>query len=120
MASRKPAQHGLSADLREGDPTHPPFPDASLVSKTERFLAAAAADLALQPHQYGDAVRLCEQATAIDPLREVARRVRMRRANALGDDDGVLTAFQGCETALPQIDATPSPSTRKLLKQLRR
>ncbi|MFI9169623.1 BTAD domain-containing putative transcriptional regulator [Streptomyces lincolnensis] len=81
---------------------------------------SSAADLALQLHQYGDAVRLCEQATAIDPLREVAWRVRMRAANALGDDDGVLTAFQGCETALAQIDATPSPSTRKLLKQLQR
>ncbi|MFF1300056.1 MULTISPECIES: BTAD domain-containing putative transcriptional regulator [unclassified Streptomyces] len=81
---------------------------------------SSAADLALQLHQYGDAVRLCEQATAIAPFREVAWRVWMRAANALGDDDGVLTAFQGCETALAQIDATPSPSTRKLLKQLQR
>lgn len=81
---------------------------------------SSAADLALQLHRYGDAVRLCEQATAIDPLREVAWRVRMRAANALGDDDGVLAAFQGCETAPARIDATPSPSTRKLLKQLQR
>ncbi|NEC88442.1 BTAD domain-containing putative transcriptional regulator [Streptomyces sp. SID12501] len=81
---------------------------------------SSAADLALQLHQYSDAVRLCERATAIDPLREVAWRVRMRAANALGDDDGVLTAFQGCETALAQIGTTPSPSTRKLLKQLQR
>jgi DNA-binding SARP family transcriptional activator len=64
-----------------------------------------------------DAVRLCEQATAIDPFCEVAWRVWMRAANALGDDDGVLTAFQGCETALAQIDATPSPSTRKQLQR---
>ncbi|MCX5287098.1 bacterial transcriptional activator domain-containing protein [Streptomyces sp. NBC_00453] len=78
------------------------------------------AELALRLHQYGDAVRLCESATAIDPLHEVAWRVRMGAANALGDDDGVLTAFQGCETALAQIDATPSPSTRRLLKQLQR
>ncbi|MDX3545824.1 bacterial transcriptional activator domain-containing protein [Streptomyces europaeiscabiei] len=114
MASRKPARHGLSADPHKGDMAHPPFPDASLFSRTERFLAEAAADPALQLHQYGDTVRLREQATAIDPLREVAWRVRMRAANALGDDDGVLTAVQGCETALPQIDATPSPRTRKL------
>ncbi|MEU9917353.1 bacterial transcriptional activator domain-containing protein [Streptomyces sp. NPDC051001] len=80
----------------------------------------APADLALQLHQYGDAVRLCERLTAIDPFREVAWRVWMRAANALGDDDGVLTAFQGCETALAQIGATPSPSTRKVLKQLQR
>ncbi|KJK34551.1 hypothetical protein UK15_35365 [Streptomyces variegatus] len=81
---------------------------------------SSAADLALQLHRYGDAVRLCEQATASDPLREVAWRVRMRAANALGDDDGVLTAYQGCETALARIDATPSRSTRKLLAQLQR
>ncbi|MDX3693762.1 bacterial transcriptional activator domain-containing protein [Streptomyces europaeiscabiei] len=120
MASREPAQPGLSADLREGDPAHPPFPDASPVSRTERLIAEVAADLALQPHQYGDAVRLCEQATAIDPLREVARHVRMRAASALGDDDGVLMAFQDCETAPAQIDATPSPSAREQLKQLKR
>lgn len=71
-------------------------------------------------HQYGDAARLCDEATAIDPLREVAWRVRMRAANALGDDDGVLAAFLGCEAALARIDASPSPSTRKLLRQLRR
>ncbi|KMS72338.1 hypothetical protein ACM01_23650 [Streptomyces viridochromogenes] len=79
-----------------------------------------AAELALQLHQYGDAIRLCDRATAIDPLREVVWRVRMRAANALGDDDGVLTAFLGCEAALARIDASPSPSTRKLLKQLQR
>ncbi|MGX1474480.1 UNVERIFIED_CONTAM: DNA-binding SARP family transcriptional activator [Streptomyces canus] len=73
---------------------------------------SSAAEPALRLHQYGDTVRLCEQAIAIDPLRGVAWRVRMCAANVLGDDDGVLTAFQGCETALPQIDATPSPSTR--------
>jgi DNA-binding SARP family transcriptional activator len=79
---------------------------------------SAAAELALRPHQYGDAVRLCGQVTASDPLREVAWRVRMRAANALGDDDGVLTALLARETALARIDASPSPSTRKLLKQM--
>ncbi|MGX5207215.1 BTAD domain-containing putative transcriptional regulator [Streptomyces violaceus] len=81
---------------------------------------SSAAELALRLHQYGDAARLCDRATALDPLREVAWRVRMRAANALGDDDGVLTAFLGCEAALARIDASPSPSTRKLLKQLQR
>ncbi|MER5224310.1 BTAD domain-containing putative transcriptional regulator [Streptomyces flaveus] len=81
---------------------------------------SSAAELALQLHQYGDAARLCDRATALDPLREVAWRVRMRAANALGDDGGVLTAFQRCEAALSRIDASPSPSTRRLLKQLQR
>lgn len=75
---------------------------------------SSAAELALRLHQYGDAARLGDQVTAIDPLREVAWRVRMRAANALGDDDGVLTAFQGCEAAPARIDASPSPSTREL------
>ncbi|NEA67053.1 BTAD domain-containing putative transcriptional regulator [Streptomyces sp. SID12488] len=91
-----------------------------VLSRRAADALSSAADLALRLHQYGDAVRLCEQATTIDPLREVAWRVRMRAANALGDDDGVLTAFQRCETALARIDATPSPSTRRLLKQLQR
>ncbi|WP_033328792.1 BTAD domain-containing putative transcriptional regulator [Streptomyces yerevanensis] len=81
---------------------------------------SSAAELALQLHQYVDAARLCDRATALDPLREVAWRVRMRAANALGDDGGVLTAFQRCEAALSRIDTSPSPSTRRLLKQLQR
>ncbi|MFD5163157.1 BTAD domain-containing putative transcriptional regulator [Streptomyces hawaiiensis] len=81
---------------------------------------SSAAELALQLHHYSDAVRLCGQVTATDPLREMAWRIRMRAANALGDDDGVLTAFQNCEAALARIAASPSPSTRKLLKQLQR
>jgi len=81
---------------------------------------SSAAELALQLHQYSYAIRLCDQVTASDPLREMVWRVRMRAANALGDDDGVLTAFLGCEEALARIGASPSPSTRKLLKQLQR
>lgn len=81
---------------------------------------SSAAELALHLHQYGDAIRLCDQVTAVDPLREVVWRVRMRAANALGDDDGVRTAYVGCEEALARIDASPSPSTRRLLKQLQR
>ncbi|WP_192583352.1 AfsR/SARP family transcriptional regulator [Streptomyces albicerus] len=91
----------------------------TLAQQTTDALSSAA-ELALHLHQYGDAVRLSDRVTASDPLREVAWRVRMRAANALGDDDGVLTAFLGCEAALARIDATPSPSTRKLLKQLQR
>ncbi|WP_327721652.1 bacterial transcriptional activator domain-containing protein [Streptomyces sp. NBC_00490] len=120
----KPRGRG-AASRNEGD--YLPDRTSQWVEERRRALSrqaadalSSAADLALQLHQYGDAVRLCEEATAMDPFREVAWRVWMRAANALGDDDGVLTAFQGCETALAQIDATPSPSTRKLLKRLQR
>ena len=125
-ANRLAGQAGLSAfeallARNEGD--YLPDRTSQWVEERRRALSrqaadahSSAADLALQLHEYGNAVRLCEQAIAIDPLREVVWRVRMRAANALGDGDGVLTAFQGCETALAQIDATPSPSTRKLLK----
>ncbi|MEV0218251.1 BTAD domain-containing putative transcriptional regulator [Streptomyces sp. NPDC050704] len=92
----------------------------SALSQQAADALSSAAELALRLHQYGDAVRLCDRVTAVDPLREVAWRVRMRAANALGDDDGVLAAFLGCEAALARIDAAPSPSTRKLLQQLQR
>jgi hypothetical protein len=44
----------------------------------------------------------------------------MRIANALGDEDGVIQAFNGCERALAEPAATPSGGTRQLLQTLRR
>jgi hypothetical protein len=55
--------------------------------------------------------------TALDPLRQVAWRTGMRAANALGDDDGVRTAFQRCEEALARTHTSPSPATRSLLQR---
>jgi hypothetical protein len=55
-----------------------------------------------------------------EPYREAAYRLRMRLAAALGDDHGVLRAFQGCERALAAVGAAPTQTTRGLLDQLRR
>lgn len=73
---------------------------------------SSAAELALRPHQYGDAARLCDQVTAIDPLREVAWRVRMRAANALGDDDGVLKASRAVRRRRPGSTRRPAQHAR--------
>jgi len=44
----------------------------------------------------------------------------MRVGSAVGDEDRVITAFRQCHSALAELDATPSDSTRRLLDQLRR
>lgn len=64
--------------------------------------------------------RLADAALESDNFREATWRLRMRIANMLGDDDGVLLAYRDCERALHELGATPSPTTRRLLAQLRR
>ena len=44
----------------------------------------------------------------------------MRSANALGDEDGVIRAYQACERALAEVGTKPSATTRDLLERLRR
>ena len=70
--------------------------------------------------RYDDAATLARQALADDPYREGAWRLVMRVASALGDDDGVVRAYRACEQALAEVGATPAPTTRRLLDQLRR
>jgi DNA-binding SARP family transcriptional activator len=79
-----------------------------------------AAELAFAAERYDEAERLAESVLRADPFRETAWRLRMRMANALGDDGGVIRAYQGCERALGKLGVTPSPSTRQLLERLRR
>jgi ATP/maltotriose-dependent transcriptional regulator MalT/DNA-binding SARP family transcriptional activator len=81
-----------------------------------RYESAAAA---LAEGQYDDAHRLAEAVLRADPLRETAWRLAMRIANAVGDDDGVIAAFHGCERALAEIGTAPAASTRQLLETLR-
>lgn len=69
------------------------------------------------PHDpANEPARTGADAVALDKLPE--RRVQAKALNL--QPCSVLTAFQDCETALAEIDATPAPSTRKLLKQLQR
>jgi ATP/maltotriose-dependent transcriptional regulator MalT/DNA-binding SARP family transcriptional activator len=81
-----------------------------------RYEASVAA---LDEGRYDEALRLSQAVLGVDPLRETAWRLAMRIANALGDDDGVIAAFHGCERALAEIGTAPAASTRQLLETLR-
>jgi ATP/maltotriose-dependent transcriptional regulator MalT/DNA-binding SARP family transcriptional activator len=79
-----------------------------------------AAELAFAAGSLDRAERLAAEVLRTDPFREAAWRLTMRAANALGDHDGVIRAYQRCESALAQIGTDPAPSTRELLERLRR
>jgi len=78
-----------------------------------------AAVLAFGAGRYEQAGQLTGAVLSADPLREAAWRLAMRIASALGDEDGVLRGYQGCEAALGELGASPSASTRQLLGRLR-
>jgi hypothetical protein len=88
---------------------------------------SSAAELALDLHQYGDAVRLCDRATRIDPLREVAWRVP-RRPQAARATPAVVPAVgpgrgraqmpgpdQGRPSAVSRQPVTGATVTRSML-----
>lgn len=79
-----------------------------------------AAELAFSIGRLKEARRLSDAALHADPYREATWRLRMRIANALGDENGVIAAFQACEGALAELGTTPADSTRRLLDTLRR
>jgi DNA-binding SARP family transcriptional activator len=79
-----------------------------------------AAELAFAAGSLDRAEGLAAEVLRVDPFRESAWRLTMRVANALGDHDGVIRAYQRCESALAQIGTEPAPSTRELLERLRR
>jgi DNA-binding SARP family transcriptional activator len=79
-----------------------------------------AAELAFTEGDIALAKRLATTVLAGDPLREGAWRLTMRLAAALGDDDGVIRAYQRCEQALAEVGAASAPTTRALLERLRR
>jgi DNA-binding SARP family transcriptional activator len=79
-----------------------------------------AAELAFAAERYDEAEKLADEVLSVEPFRETAWRLTMRIANVLGDNDGVIRAYHACERALAQVGTTPSPSTRGLLKRLRR
>jgi DNA-binding SARP family transcriptional activator len=79
-----------------------------------------AAELAFAAGRFDHAERLASQVLGADAFREAAWRLTMRIANALGDQDGVLRAYQRCERALARLGTEPAPSTRELLELLRR
>jgi DNA-binding SARP family transcriptional activator len=79
-----------------------------------------AGELAFAAGRHGEAQQYNDRVLQDDPYREGAWRLRMRIANALGDDDGVVRAYQACQRALSELGAEPSATTRELLQRLRR
>lgn len=77
------------------------------------------AELAYATGELHEARRHNESVLAADPFRELAWRLKMKLAAALGDDDGVVRAFRACEGTLAGIDTEPSRDTRRLLQALR-
>jgi DNA-binding SARP family transcriptional activator len=88
---------------------------AELVSEA-RYQAAV---LAYGAGEYALGRELLAEVLHDDPFRESAWRLEMRIAEALGDEDGVLRAYRGCEQALAEVGASPADSTRQLLRRLR-
>ena len=89
---------------------------SSLTSKAR----LQAAQTHFEHEQFLDAERLAHEALLQDPYQESAWRLLMRIGSAVGDEDRVISAFRQCQSALLELNATPSDSTRRLLDQLRR
>ena len=79
-----------------------------------------AAEVAFGTSDFALARRLAEAVLTVDPYREAAWRLLMRLADALGDQDRVISAYRGCERALRELGATPSATTAALLHDFRR
>jgi ATP/maltotriose-dependent transcriptional regulator MalT len=79
-----------------------------------------AAELAFADGDLEQARRLVDEVLRGDRFRETAWRLTMRLLSSLGDEDGVIRAYQQCERALAAIGAVPSPTTQELLARLRR
>jgi DNA-binding SARP family transcriptional activator len=79
-----------------------------------------AAELAFADGDLEQARTLVDEVLRVDRFRETAWRLTMRLLSGLGDEDGVIRAYQQCERALAAIGAVASPSTQQLLERLRR
>jgi DNA-binding SARP family transcriptional activator len=102
--------------------THSPWADERRQRLADMAADARyeAAELAYSLGRYQAADELVERLLRADPYRETAWRLTMRILSALGNEDGVIRAYQSCERALAEIGATPAPTTRRLLERLRR
>jgi DNA-binding SARP family transcriptional activator len=102
--------------------THSPWADERRQRLADMAADARyeAAELAYSLGRYQEADELVERLLRADPYRETAWRLTMRILSALGNEDGVIRAYQSCERALAEIGATPAPTTRRLLERLRR
>lgn len=79
-----------------------------------------AGEIAFVTGHYRQAARLVGDVLRADPFRESAWRLEMRIADALGDQDRVVSAYRACERALGELGTRPTPTTVALLSDLRR
>ncbi|MHA6794307.1 BTAD domain-containing putative transcriptional regulator [Pseudonocardia bannensis] len=79
-----------------------------------------AAEIAFATGHYRQAARLVGDVLRADPFRESAWRLEMRIADALGNQDRVIAAYRACERALNELGTQPTPTTVRLLQDLRR
>jgi ATP/maltotriose-dependent transcriptional regulator MalT/DNA-binding SARP family transcriptional activator len=87
------------------------------LSITARFEAAC---VAYEVERYAEARQLVDHVVRADPFREAPWRLSMRVRSALGDEDGVIRAFQRCRQALAEVGTRPSITSVRLLESLRR
>jgi DNA-binding SARP family transcriptional activator len=131
QAARLRGEERLTATLAALEPCDrgvylPEFTSRWVEERREhlRELATAAryeaAECAYAEGRLVEARQLAAEVLRSEPLREAAWRLTMRLASALGDEDGVLRAYRRCEQALAAVGASPAPTTRQLLQQLRR
>ena len=88
----------------------------------DALISEARLDLGEIMLEAGDPVQAWELSAMIvaaEPLTERAWRLRMEAASAMGDDEGVLSAFLECRSRLAAIQLEPSPETLALARQLR-
>jgi DNA-binding SARP family transcriptional activator len=78
-----------------------------------------AAALAFSAQRHDVAEALIRQAVSAEPLRETAWRLAIRLAHARRDHAGALRAYDACRSALAEIGASPTPTTRRLVQDPR-
>lgn len=103
----------------------PGIDDAWIAARRDELAATVvearleAAQLAFAAARYPQADALTTAVLEADPFRESAWRLSMRIAAAIGDEDRVISAFEGCTRALGRVGAGPSGATQRLLAELR-
>ena len=75
-----------------------------------------AAETYLRAGQNDSARRHAEAAVRVDPYREHGWQILMRVAAAVGDRDGLISAYRGCRAALADVGIEPCHETRDLLE----
>ena len=79
----------------------------------------AAAELLFRHGCYQETRAMIDDALTDEPFSERAWRLRIKLADAVGDDDGVLEAYRRCRIQLHELGLEPSAETVALVERLR-